>query len=549
MKGIILSIYQDNSFFIICKRSNQRMEINLKQTYLGIELGSTRIKAVLINDRYETIASGEYSWENEYRDGLWTYELADAMKGIQQAYRQIKETVEASYGKKLDRVGSIGVSAMMHGYLPFNQHGEQLADFRTWRNTNTSEAAQQLTEEFQFNIPLRWSVAHLYQAIIDQETHINDIDFMTTLAGYIHWQLTGEKVLGIGDASGMFPVNPDTLDYETSMVDQFNHLLKGKNISYDLIDIFPKVLSAGEAAGQLTDVGAKYLDPSGDLQAGITVCPPEGDAGTGMVATNSIKEHTGNVSAGTSIFSMLVLEDHLTNYYKEIDVVNTPDGKVVAMVHCNNFTSDINDWVSMFEETFDLLGFKVDRHNLFTKLFESSLEADEKVGDLVHCSYYSGEPITNIDEGRPLFVRTPNSRLTISNFMRSQINAALATLKIGMDLLIDEEKVQIDNIFGHGGFFKTEKVGQQLLADALNTKVTLLDNAEEGGAWGMALLAAYHVKSHRQTLEDFLLKDVFKEVEEKVLAPTKEGVIIFNDYVEKYHSVLQLEKLAGNLLK
>src|SRR5699024_10523802 len=396
MKGIILSIYQDNSFFIICKRSNQRMEINLKQSYLGIELGSTRIKAVLINDRYETIASGEYSWENEYRDGLWTYELADAMKGIQQAYRQIKETVEASYGKKLDRVGSIGVSAMMHGYLPFNQHGEQLADFRTWRNTNTSEAAQQLTEEFQFNIPLRWSVAHLYQAIIDQETHINDIDFMTTLAGYIHWQLTGEKVLGIGDASGMFPVNPDTLDYETSMVDQFNHLLKGKNISYDLIDIFPKVLSAGEAAGQLTDVGAKYLDPSGDLQAGITVCPPEGDAGTGMVATNSIKEHTGNVSAGTSIFSMLVLEDHLTNYYKEIDVVNTPDGKVVAMVHCNNFTSDINDWVSMFEETFDLLGFKVDRHNLFTKLFESSLEADEKVGELVHCSYYSGEPITNI---------------------------------------------------------------------------------------------------------------------------------------------------------
>lgn len=524
-------------------------QIQLANTFIGIEFGSTRIKVVLIDQYNRPLANGEFSWENKLVDQLWTYDLDLVWKGVQEAYQSMKAMLLQKYEVVLSHVGGIGFSAMMHGYLPFDDADNLLVPFRTWRNTNTSVAAEELTQLFQFNIPLRWSIAHLYQAIKNEEDHISHISFMTTLAGYVHWQLTGKKVLGIGDASGMFPVDPIELTYNERNMRQFNQLLDENEINVTIEELLPEILLAGEDAGILTEQGALLLDPSGELEAGIPICPPEGDAGTGMVATNSIMEQTGNVSAGTSVFSMIVLEKPLAHYYDEIDVVNTPDGKAVAMVHCNNFTSDINDWINLFYETFTLLGQKVDKDQLFTSLFEKALDADESIGDLVHCSYYSGEPITGLEEGRPLFVRMPDSKLNIANFMRSQINAALATLKIGMDILIDKERVSIENIYGHGGFFKTENVGQQLLADALDTPITLQSNAGEGGAWGMAILAAYRVNGKALTLEQFMSQHVFAEVNVKIKYPSEKGIQIFEAYLNKFKKVLDIERAAVNLLQ
>lgn len=528
---------------------DQRL-LDLEKTTLGIELGSTRIKAVLIGPDHVTIASGESNWENRFEDGVWTYHLDDVWTGVQAAYRQLSHNVKRNYGIALSKVGAMGFSAMMHGYLPFDATGKQLTAFRTWRNTTTEKAVESLTSLFQFNIPQRWSIAHLYQAMIDKEEHVNDIDFLTTLAGYIHWKLTGEKVLGVGEASGMFPIDSDTGDYNRHMMEKFNDLTKHDGYQWKLENILPKVLTAGDHAGMLTEVGAKLLDPTGILQAGIPICPPEGDAGTGMVATNSVVERTGNVSAGTSIFSMIVLEKALSNYYTEIDMVTTPTGKPVAMVHCNNFTSDINAWTSLFAEVLQAHGTDVDMGELYTILFKKALEAEEDVGGLVSCNYYAGEPITRFEEGRPLLVRMPDSKLTLPNFMRSQIYAALATLKIGMDLLTEEEKVHVDYMLGHGGFFKTEKVGQQFMADAVGIPIAVMNTAGEGGPWGMAILAAYAVnKKFNQTLEEYLANEVFAKGKMKMLKPTREGKRSFSTYMDRYQSILKVERTAIDALQ
>lgn len=526
------------------------MDFNLKQTALGIEFGSTRIKAVLIGPDHSPIVSGSYDWENELVEGVWTYKTENIWIGLQNAYRELSDKFEEEYGKKLTTVGSIGFSAMMHGYLPFDKNGKQLAPFRTWRNTMTEIASEQLSELFQFNIPQRWSISHLYQAILSAEKHVNDIDFLTTLAGYVHWQLTGEKILGVGEAAGMFPIDSDTADYNERMLQQFNELISDYHFDWSLKDILPTVEVAGKNGGHLTTEGAKLLDPTGTLETGIPLAPPEGDAGAGMVATNSIVGHTGNVSAGTSIFSMVVLEKELSDYYIEVDMVTTPTGKPVAMIHCNNFTSDINDWLALFKEVTEIMGFNVDNNELFTKLFKKSLEADSDVGKIVSANYYSGEPITGFEEGRPLLVRMPDSKLTVPNFMRSQIYSALATLKIGMDILTDEEDVQVDYLLGHGGFFKTKKVGQQIMADAMNAPVSVMDTAGEGGPWGMALLAAYSVnKKVGQSLEDYLDNEVFATNKAAVLKPKEEGIESFISYMERYKDMLHVERAAIDYIK
>lgn len=527
----------------------EQKKLELEKTALGIELGSTRIKAVLLDLDHVSIASGEYEWENRFEDGVWTYDLEKVWLGLQAAYRQLSNEVKGKYGVQLTHVGTMGFSAMMHGYLPFDSEGEQLAHFRTWRNTNTEQAAEELTTLFQFNIPLRWSVAHLYQAMLNQEDHVEEIDFLTTLAGYVHWKLTGKKILGVGEAAGMFPIDPELNDFDISMLEKFEALAKHFDYTWSLKNILPKVQTAGAHAGILTEEGAKLLDPTGTLQAGVPLCPPEGDAGTGMVATNSVAEHTGNVSAGTSIFSMIVLEKPLSDYYTEIDMVATPTGKPVAMVHCNNFTSDINAWVNMFAEITEVLGTKVGQEELFTVLFKKAMEADADVGGLTNCNYYSGEPITGFEEGRPLLVRMPDSKLSLSNFMRAHIYSALATLEIGMEILTDQEQVQVDYLLGHGGFFKTEKVGQQLMADALRVPVSVMNNAGEGGPWGMALLAAYSVKKEEgQSLESYLKEKVFAEEEVKTEKPTEEGMESFAQYMKRYRSMLNVERAAVNYL-
>lgn len=523
--------------------------INLTKTSLGIEFGSTRIKAVLIDDNHTALVSGEHEWENKLVDGIWTYDIKDVWLGLQAAYQKLAEAFELKYKIKLTTVGSIGFSAMMHGYLPFDKEGNQLVPFRTWRNTITEVSSEKLSELFQFNIPQRWSISHLYQAIINKEEHIKDIDFLTTLAGYVHWQLTGEKVLGVGEAAGMFPIDSQIVDYNERMIQQFNELVKDEAFDWNLKEILPTVDQAGANAGYLTGKGAKLLDPSGILQAGIPLCPPEGDAGTGMVATNSVAEHTGNVSAGTSIFSMVVLEEELSDYYVEIDMVTTPTGEPVAMVHCNNFTSDINDWVALFKEVMELMGIKVNNDELFTRLYEESLKADADVGKIVGVNYYSGEPITGFEEGRPLLLRMPDSKLTAPNFMRSQIYSALATLKIGMDILIKEENVQVDYLLGHGGFFRTKDVGQQIMADALNAPVSVMETAGEGGPWGMAVLASYSVnKKENQSLVDFLNDEVFASQIASLKEPNKEGNLSFNQYMDRYKKMLHVERTAIDYL-
>lgn len=514
-------------------------------TSLGIELGSTRIKAVLIDSRFETIASGSYEWENLLIDGYWTYNLEDIIKGLQEAYREMKQEVERQYGVTLQTVGSIGFSAMMHGYMAFDSTGELLVPFRTWRNATTGAAAKALTDLFRFNIPERWSIAHLYQAILNGEQHVPQIDYLTTLAGYIHWKLTGNRALGIGDASGVFPIDEGSQDYNASMIRQFDELVAAKGYPWKLSNILPKVYNAGEQAGVLTAEGAAILDPSGDLQAGIPLCPPEGDAGTGMVATNSVRKRTGNISVGTSVFAMIVLEKELSAVYPEIDMVTTPDGSPVGMVHANNCSSDINAWLGLFREFYEAMGQKADAGQLFSVMFNKALEADPDGGGLLSYGYFSGENITGIDKGRPLFVRSPESRFNLANFMRTHLFTAFAALKIGMDILTKKEDVAIDSILAHGGLFKTPVVGQKMVAAALNVPVSVMATAGEGGAWGMAILAAYLTnKEEQERLDDFLENKVFKDAEGQEIHPDAADVKGFELFMERYIKGLAIEQAA-----
>ena len=517
--------------------------MNLNKTVLGIELGSTRIKAVLIDEKHLPIASGDFEWENQLVDGIWTYSMEAVHTGLQACYAALKADVKARFGTELTTVGAIGVSAMMHGYLPFDRNGKQLAEFRTWRNTITGEAAEKLTALFGFNIPQRWSIAHLYQAMLNGEAHVKDIAFLTTLAGYIQWQLTGEKVMGVGEASGMFPIDSSTCDYDETMLKKFYDLT-----GLALRSILPKVLPAGACGGTLTETGAHFLDPGGTLQAGIPVAPCEGDAGTGMTATNSVRVRTGNVSAGTSDFAMIVA-DHPLGIHREIDMVTTPDGLPVAMVHCNNCTSDINAWVHLFAEFAWLLDVDIKRDQLFTLLFQIALKGAPDCGGLLSYNYFSGEGVTDLDEGRPVFARTPNAKLTLANFMRTHLLSALATLKIGMDILTGTEQVQIDKLYGHGGFFKTPEVGQRMLSAAVGTPVSVMETAGEGGPYGMALLSAYMLwHEEGESLPDYLDNKVFAGAKSSTLTATQEDIDGFNAFLARYQKALPLERLATELL-
>ena len=512
---------------------------------LGIEFGSTRIKAVLIDGENKPIAQGSHEWENQLVDGLWTYSIEAIWNGLQDCYAELRKDVKAQYDCEIESLAAIGFSAMMHGYMAFNKQQEILVPFRTWRNTNTAKAAAALSELFVYNIPLRWSISHLYQCILEDNDHVKDIDFITTLAGYIHWQLTGEKVLGVGDASGMLPIDPETRNYSQQMVEKFDALVAPKGYPWKLIDILPKVLNAGENAGVLTEEGAKKLDPSGTLKAGVPVCPPEGDAGTGMVATNAVKQRTGNVSAGTSSFSMIVLEKDLSKPYEMIDMVTTPDGSLVAMVHCNNCTSDLNAWVNLFKEYQQLLGVPVDMNEVFGKLYNNALTGDADCGGLIAYNYISGEPVTGLAEGRPMFVRSANDKFNLANFMRANLYASVGVLKIGNDILFNEEHIKVDRITGHGGLFKTKGVGQRVLAAAINSPISVMETAGEGGAWGIALLASYLVNNTKgSTLADWLESNVFAGNTGVEIAPTAEDVAGFNKWIENYKRGLAIEQAA-----
>lgn len=520
------------------------------RTSLGIELGSTRIKAVLIDDTHEAIASGEHDWESSLVNNIWTYSLADVWKGLSASYSNLKKDVKDKYGVTICKTASIGISAMMHGYLVFDKDDELLVPFRTWRNTLASEAADKLTDLFKYNIPLRWSISHLYQAILSDEEHIAEVSFMTTLSGYIHWKLTGRKVLGIGDASGMFPVDYDSKKYNSKMLQQFDELVAPKNLPYELADILPEVLLAGQDAGSLTMAGAKLLDSEGDLEAGIPLCPPEGDAGTGMVATNSVAVKTANVSAGTSIFAMLVLESDLTKVHKEIDMVTTPAGDPVAMVHGNNCSSDIDAWVSIFDEYGQLMGIEVDKNTIYSKLYNLSLEGDKDAGGLLTYNYFAGEPITDLNEGRPLLVRKPESNFTLANFMKANIYSAFGVLKIGLDILYREENVEVERVLGHGGIFKTPGVAQRYLAAAMETPVSVMETAGEGGAWGIALLASFLINNkENESLEDYLSNQVFIKYESEGIEPDPSDVEGFGKFMDLYRSGLPIEKIAVDMIR
>ena len=524
--------------------------IEAGKAILGIEFGSTRIKAVLIDQENKPIAQGSHEWENQLVDGLWTYSTEAIWYGLQDCYADLRANVRKLYDTEIEILAAVGVSAMMHGYMAFNKEEDILVPFRTWRNTNTAKAAAELSELFVYNIPLRWSISHLYQAILDNEEHVHEIDYLTTLAGYVHWQLTGKKVLGVGDASGMIPVDTDTKTYSTEMVEKFDKLIAPKGYEWKLPDILPKVLVSGENAGFLTEEGAKRLDVSGHLKPGIPLCPPEGDAGTGMVATNAVKQRTGNVSAGTSSFSMIVLEKELSKPYEMIDMVTTPDGSLVAMVHCNNCTSDLNAWVGLFKEYQELLGVPVDMNEVFGKLYNNALKGDADCGGLISYNYISGEPVTGLAEGRPLFVRSANDKFNLANFMRAHLYASVGVLKIGNDILFKEENVQVDRITGHGGLFKTKGVGQRVLAAAINSPISVMETAGEGGAWGIALLASYLVHNEKKhTLADFLDETVFAGDAGIEIAPTAEEVAGFNTYIENYKKGLGIEEAAVRFKK
>ena len=512
---------------------------------LGIELGSTRIKAVLINEKNEPIASGSHDWENRYENGIWTYSLDDIWTGLQDCYADLAKNVWEQYEEKITTLAAIGFSAMMHGYMAFNGNNELLVPFRTWRNTITGEASEKLTAVFNYNIPQRWSIAHLYQAILNKEDHVKDIRHLTTLAGYIHWSMTGEKVLGVGEASGMFPIDIAAGSFNETMIRQFDELTAECGYPWKLAEIMPKVAKAGESAGVLTEEGAKLLDVSGTLQAGIPLCPPEGDAGTGMAATNSVAVRTGNVSAGTSVFAMVVLEKELSRVYPELDLVTTPSGDLVAMVHCNNCTSDLNAWVNLFKEFCESMGMEVDMNRLFGTLYNKALEGDADCGGLLAYNYFSGEHVTGFEEGRPLFVRTPESRFNLANFMRVHLFTSLGALKTGLDILLKEEGVQVDSILGHGGLFKTKGVGQSILAAAMNAPVSVMETAGEGGAWGIALLASYMVnQKDGQSLADFLNEEVFAGQTGSCIEPKESDVAGFDAFIARYKKGLAIERAA-----
>ena len=529
--------------------ADARSTIAAGKAVLGIEFGSTRIKAVLIDEDNKPIAQGSHEWENQLVDGLWTYSIEAIWYGLQDCYADLRKNVLKDYDVEIESLAAIGISAMMHGYRAFNKEQEILVPFRTWRNTNTGEAAAKLSELFHYNIPLRWSISHLYQAILNGEKHVKDIDFQTTLAGYIHWQLTGEKVLGVGDASGMIPVDPATKSYDATMVEKFDKLIKPYGFSWKLLDILPKSINAGDYAGKLTAEGAAKLDVSGHLKAGIPLCPPEGDAGTGMVATNAVKQRTGNVSAGTSSFSMIVLEKDLSKPYEMIDMVTTPDGSLVAMVHCNNCTSDLNGWVGLFREYQELLGVPVDMNVVFGKLFGAADKGEPDCGGLMSFNYISGEPVTGFADGRPLFVRSASDKFNLSNFMRSILYATVAVLKFGNDILLKEEHVKVDRITGHGGLFKVKGVGQRVLAAALDSPISVMETAGEGGAWGIALLASYMVNKGDLTLADYLDYKVFAGATGEEVTPSPADVEGFNKYLETYKTCLGIEKAAVELKK
>ncbi len=520
------------------------------KTVLGVEFGSTRIKAVLIGENHAPLASGSYDWENRLENGVWTYHLEDVWTGLQESYRRLSSEVLEKYNIPLKTIGAIGFSGMMHGYLPFDKDGKLLAPFRTWRNTMTGQAAEKLTALLQFNIPQRWSIAHLYQALLNGEAHVAEISHLTTLAGYVHWKLTGQKVMGIGEASGMFPIDSTINAYDARMLALFNECAEMQTMPWKLQDILPTVLVAGDAAGVLSEEGAKLIDPTGSLPAGIPLCPPEGDAGTGMVATNSVAQRTGNVSAGTSVFAMIVLEKALSRVYPEIDMVTTPTGKPVAMVHSNNCTSDLNAWVDLFQQFTQALGVEVSQAKLFETLYQQALAGDADGGGLLAYNYLSGEHITHLEEGRPLFVRTPESRFTLANFMRVNLFSSLGALKIGLDILFDQEQVKIDQIFGHGGFFKTKGVGQKMMAAAMNVPVSVMETAGEGGAWGIALLAAYlRYKVENEPLEAYLVNKVFASENSSTIAPDPTDVNGFMAFMERYKKGLPIERAAVDRLR
>ena len=520
------------------------------RTVLGIEFGSTRIKAVLTDMEHNPIASGSHQWENRLDHGIWTYTLEDIWTGLQDCYRDLAADVEKQYGEKLVKIGAMGFSAMMHGYMAFDRKNELLVPFRTWRNTITEEASDKLTALFGYHIPQRWSIAHLYQAILNQEPHVGNIAFVTTLAGYIHWQMTGEKVIGVGDGSGMFPIDSDTCDYNSKMLDQFDTLIADRHFDWNIRGVLPRVLVAGQQAGKLTAEGAGKLDPTGTLQAGIPVCPPEGDAGTGMAATNSVGVRTGNISAGTSVFSMVVLEHDLKKAHDELDLVTTPSGEQVAMVHCNNCTSDLNAWVGLFREFAKAIGADPDDNTLYGTLYRKAMEGDADCGGLLAYNYFSGESITGFNEGRPLFVRRPDDRFNLANFMRTHLYTALGALKAGNDILMKEENVKVDFFYGQGGFFKTKGVGDRVMAAALNAPIKLMETAGEGGPWGMALLAAYMLqKEEKETLEQYLAAKVFHGGKVETTEPSAEDVAGFDDFMKDYMAGLAIERAAVDSLK
>ena len=526
-------------------RDQIRNAIEQGNTALGIEFGSTRIKAVLVDGKNKPIAQGSYDWENRFEEGIWTYRLADAQTGLISCFRSLKEDVNKKYDITLHTIGAMGVSAMMHGYMAFDQNQKLLVPFRTWRNTMTAAASQKLTEIFHFPIPQRWSIAHLYQAILNGEKHVDQIRYLTTLDGYIHWKLTGQKVIGIGQASGMFPIDTEQKDYRKDLAERFDQLVADKKYPWKVLDILPEVRTAGVPAGTLTEEGAAFLDPDGDLRAGIPMCPPEGDAGTGMVATNSVEPGTGNVSAGTSIFSMVVLEHPLSGVYPELDLVTTPEGEPVAMVHCNNCTSDLNAWVNLFKEFSEAMGMKADMNQLFGTLYNKALEGDSDCGGLLAYNYFSGEHITHFEEGRPLFVRMPDSRFNLANFMRVHLYTSLGALKTGMDILLKKEHVKVDSILGHGGLFKTKGVGQRILAGAMNAPVSVMETAGEGGAWGIALLASYmRCRQEGETLDAYLANKVFAGDKGTRMEPVKEDVEGFEAFMKRYAEGLAIEKAA-----
>lgn len=510
---------------------------------LGIEFGSTRIKAVLIDENCNPIATGSFDWENKLENGIWTYHTDEIWSGLQAAYESLNYNTEDKFGTKIKNLSSIGFSAMMHGYLPFDKDDNLLVPFRTWRNTITAQAAKKLSELFHFNIPQRWSIAHLYQAILNGESHIDDITYFTTLAGYVHWKLSGEKVLGIGEASGMFPIDSNTNNYDADMLSKFSQLEEVKARPWNIENILPKVLVAGENAGFLTEEGAKLLDPSGLLNAGALMCPPEGDAGTGMVATNSIAVRTGNISAGTSIFSMVVLEYPLKNVYEEIDIVTTPTGKNVAMVHCNNCCTDLDYWFNLFIEFSKFSGSKLSKPQIYDLLYNTALDGDSDCGGLVSFNYFSGEPVTKVESGRPLFMRSENSRFNLANFIRTQIYSTMATLKLGMEIL-ENEQVKIDCLTGHGGLFKTPVVGQKLMAGAMNSPISVMETAGEGGAWGIAVLARYAFDGEGKSLDDYLNTKIFSRYKSTTIEPDEKDVQGFKKYIELYKKALTVEKTA-----